>query len=478
MSIFGQSSGSVLGSSQPQQTSSLFGTTSAQPTPSLFGSTLTVNSTQDKPSPFATLGNHTVTSQPQQSGSLFGGQGTQQQTSHLFGSSTQAQQSGSVLGGSLAPPQGSNLFRGTSQPQPTSTLFGGTSQPQQTSNPFGTSTQPQQPSGSLFGGLGVSTQQQQPQSGSVFGGSQQQQPSFGAGLTLGQSQSQPLQGSLLGQSQQPRLGTAAIWQPNGEAPRQKTIPEQMQLVQNKWDPQSSSCAFQYYFYNNVDKDTAPYYRPGPQDNEAKWEEALSKKPGPGAIPVLGKGFTNLNNRLFIQAKHLDVLQARLHEINNSLTAMLQNHDLVISIRAADARRKHVTLSQRSLTLATKVQILRNRGYAMDAAEEDLKKKLVLLERSVFDPALAGRGEEIWARMVGVRERARLLQDEFEKAGKGMANGQQDVIDEGTMMTAAKILDDYNAQLAHLKKEMTEIEKDFNAWQSGSKATSDGNSRVR
>lgn len=213
----------------------------------------------------------------------------------------------------------------------------------------------------------------------------------------------------------------------------------MQLVHGKWDPASSNCAFQYYFYNNVDKDSAPYYRPGPADDEAKWEEALSKKPGPGAIPVLGRGFATLNQRLFIQAKHLDVLQARLHEINNSLTAMLQNHDLVISIRAADARRKHVALSQRSLVLATKVQILRNRGYAMDAAEEDLKKKLVLLERSVFDPALAGRGEEIWARMVGVRERAKLLQDEFEKAGKGMADGQQDVIDEGTMKTAAKVI---------------------------------------
>ena len=60
---------------------------------------------------------------------------------------------------------------------------------------------------------------------------------------------------------------------------------------------------------------------------------------------------------------------------------------------------------------------------MDQQEEDLKKKLIELEKQTFDPVLGGRQEEIWARMSGVRERARILQEETEKLGKSIENQQ-------------------------------------------------------
>ena len=85
-------------------------------------------------------------------------------------------------------------------------------------------------------------------------------------------------------------------------------------------------------------------------------------------------------------------------------------------------------------LATKVQILRNRGYAMGGDEEDLKAKLIALERSVNDPGLDARQEEIWARMVTVQERARLLKNEIEK--NGQPAGQ--VLDEQTNKRAQKV----------------------------------------
>jgi len=265
----------------------------------------------------------------------------------------------------------------------------------------------------------------------------------------------------------------------------KTVPEQMQTLLEKWSPESTNCSFQHYFYNNVQAEAVPYYGPGAGEDEQAWEEALAKKPHDGAIPVLCKGFSALGNRLRIQVQAVTALQTRLHEINNSLTAMLQNHDLDISIRAADARRRHNTLSQRSLQLATKVQILRNRGYAMNRAEEDLKKKLSQLERSIFDPQLSGRQEEIWARMVGIRERARFLQQETENAGNAMANGQKETLDEDLVQRTNKvsncrsacllfsaaniglqILSDYDAQISHLAHEMETIRKDFEDWQSG------------
>ena len=210
------------------------------------------------------------------------------------------------------------------------------------------------------------------------------------------------------------------------------------ILFEKWHPDSSNCAFQYYFYNNVPPEHVPYYGPAPGEDEKKWEEALSKKPSEGSIPVVGKGFRAIGERLGIQVAAVSALQTRLHEINNSLSAMMQNHDLVISVRAADARRKHAALSQRCLRLAAKVQTLRNRGYAMDNAEEELRKKLGELEKGAFDPVLNGRQEEVWARMSGVRARARFLQEEFEKTGRAMAESDEEIIDEDNMKVVKKV----------------------------------------
>lgn len=165
---------------------------------------------------------------------------------------------------------------------------------------------------------------------------------------------------------------------------------------------------------------------------------MSKKPHPGAVPVIVKGFKQLGTRMILQKQLLGVLQGRLHEINNGLNEMLRRHDLDISTRAAEARKRHLRLNQQCTRLATKVQVLRNRGYAMDSTEEELKKKLLALEKKVMDPALNGRGEEIWARMVSVREGGRQLQREFEKAGRTLPKEQEQSIDEDTMKKASKV----------------------------------------
>ena len=62
---------------------------------------------------------------------------------------------------------------------------------------------------------------------------------------------------------------------------------------------------------------------------------------------------------------------------------------------------------------------------MDSREEELREKLRALERDVIDPRLVGRGEEIWARMVNVRERGRMLQRELERIGGGASKGEEE-----------------------------------------------------
>ncbi|EON61629.1 hypothetical protein W97_00844 [Coniosporium apollinis CBS 100218] len=373
---------------------------------------LNTGNTQAQPSSF---GASTTTSQPQQGTSLFGS----------LGATQPQQQNSGHFGGSAQPSQGTGLFGSSAQPQQ-----------QQTSTLFGASQQPQQQGTSLFGGL----QSQRPGTSSVFGAYQQQ----------------PQGQSVYGRSTQQ-------WQP-GMSTREKSIPEQMEIIYNKWNPESPACALTTYFYNSVRPEDVPYYGPSSGEDEKKWEEALAKKPTPNSIPVQARGFTGISHRLIVQIHAVNALQSRLHEINNSLTAMMQRHDLEISVRAQDARRRHVALSQRCLSLATKVQVLRNRGYAMDSAEEELKKKLVQLERRAFDPVLNGRQEEIWARMSAVRARAKLLQEESERLGKNLANGAEEPIDDETMKRVKQILNNYDAQLSHLNKELEQIRSEFADWE--------------
>ncbi|EPS25777.1 hypothetical protein PDE_00713 [Penicillium oxalicum 114-2] len=422
---------------------------------SLFGNTASASpfgSTANKPSAFGGLGSNTT-----------GGTG-----SSLFGNTTQNQQQGTTgtgLFGSAAAAapaqtntQTGGLFGSSTAQKPATSIFGATSQ-QPTPSLFGATAQ--KPATSLFGANAAQQQTQQPATGTGLFGS-----------TLGANSQAPQQ-----QQQQSQFGQTTMVQPQGQSQEQslsstlwspgraitgvhRTVPMQIAIVRDKWDAQIQSSPFRAYLYNHVGDDNAPFYQPSVEDDATKWEEALKKRPGSGYVPVLVKGFIDLGKRAQRQKDFLAIMQTRLHEINNCLTDLLSRHDLKISVKVADARRKHIVLSKRCLALAAKTQMLRNRGYAMDDAEEELKKKLIQLEREVFDPSLTGRGEEIWARMLAIHEHSKRLQAEMDRAGANMTNRAEDEIDEQTMKTAKKILDDYHVQIQHLQKEMEVVKKDF------------------
>ncbi|KAJ5832200.1 hypothetical protein N7474_000511 [Penicillium riverlandense] len=453
MSLFGgqaQSGGSLFGNSANKSSSfGGFGASTAPATqPSgggLFGSTQNQQQ-QQQPQQQQTGGlfGSAATSQPQQSGGLFGSSTAQKPAGSLFGGSFGQQQQPQQQTQQQQQPQQQTggLFGSSLQQKPAGSLFGGAAPQQQSQQPAAGG------GGGLFGGLGASTQQQpqqQPQ--------QQQGGLFGGSLLGGQQQQvQQPQQSQLGQTtmtqpqQQQQSLSSSLWSPGRAITGvHRTVPMQIAIVKDKWDAPSRESPFRAYLYNHVGEEAAPFYQPGPEDDETKWEEALRKRPGPGYVPVLVKGFWDLGKRAQRQKDFLTMMQARLHEINNCLTDLLSRHDLKISVKIADCRRKHLVLSKRCLALAAKTQILRNRGYAMDDAEEELKKKLTQLERSVFDPSLNGRGEEIWARMLAIHEHSKRLQAEMSRAGGNMAS---------------PILDDYHAQIQHLQKELGTLKKDF------------------
>lgn len=71
---------------------------------------------------------------------------------------------------------------------------------------------------------------------------------------------------------------------------------------------------------------------------------------------------------------------------------------------------------------------------MGGDEEDLRAKLVALEKGISDPGINARAEEIWARMITVQERAKLLKADIEKSGSQSLT----TLDEATEKQAKKV----------------------------------------
>lgn len=145
---------------------------------------------------------------------------------------------------------------------------------------------------------------------------------------------------------------------------------------------------------------------------------MQNKPGRGMIPSLASGFEALANRLKTQRAVIAIFNQKLHEINNCLDAILSKHDLDWSVKMIESRRKHDALRRRTLVLARKAQVLRNRGYALSADEDELQIKLENMERTVQDPAVNARLDELWSRLIFLREQAQVLKEEVAKKGLG------------------------------------------------------------
>ncbi|KAL1838647.1 hypothetical protein VTJ49DRAFT_2454 [Mycothermus thermophilus] len=290
-----------------------------------------------------------------------------------------------------------------------------------------------------------------PSSTSLFGVSTPQAQQQQQQQQLQQSQQQP--------NPTPQLG-GSLWQPGSATGYQKSIPDQIKLIMEKWDPQNPNCAFKTYLYNKVDEHTVPLYGPGPLDDPKEWEEALQHKPAPNFIPVLCAGFPAIIARVALQRRVMVEFNHKLHAINASLDAILSRHDLEHTVRAFNARRRHAELSKRCLALASRVQVLRNRGYALSGDEDELKQKLAKIDKSIQDPALSARMEELWSRLIILRGYADSLKDEISKPGFAEVDG----LDEEVEAKAKKILEDYEKQLQHLKKQVEEAKKDFEEWE--------------
>ena len=300
----------------------------------------------------------------------------------------------------------------------------------------------------LFGGQ-QQNQQQKPfnlntslqTGGSVFGQPAQQQAPTQPGLfTFGAppAPQRPLDQTLRFGTSTDQNALQALWEEGRGLGVYRSIPAQMNVVKDKWDAATYSSPLRTYLYQHVgDEREALQYRPGPGEDEDKWEDAIQKRPGPDWVPLLVRGFGELGLKAKRQEDALARCNMMLQEINNSLNIQLEVHQQKVVARLAECKRRQLATSRRTLTLAVKVQVLRNKGYVMDNAEEELKSKLEKLERDVLDAGLEAREQEIWARMLGIRERAKRLKAEMDRLAPSAA-AEGPALDEGTVRTAKQV----------------------------------------
>ena len=171
------------------------------------------------------------------------------------------------------------------------------------------------------------------------------------------------------------------------------------------------------------------------------------------MPVLAKGFAAVAERLKAQRAAVGAINARLHEINTALDQIMSKHELETSVRALEARKRHQTLRKRCVALAAKVQVLRNRGFSLGGEEDELKMKLEALGRQMDDPALGARTEELWSRLIVLREYSDRLKGELARRGPG---GAEEGLGEEVEAKAKKVSDiDYVAgSLIRVDRELT------------------------
>lgn len=347
-----------------------------------------------------------------------------------------------------------------------SSIFGG-AKPATTSL-FGAQPTANNNTSSLFGGTNANQQQNQPAQNSLFGNQPNNNPLAGS-LSVGLTGANT---GALGEQAQRELAQSRLQSIGVQnTPREKSIPDQISTLLAKWDPNSSETLLQKYLYNAVNPAYAPYYHPGPGESDREWEAALANKPKGDAdtayVPVQVRGFKALGERLELQAKVLQSLRTSLHEMNNSLAAIISKHQQDISVRIEGSKRQHAAIAQRTLRLAVKCQVLRNRGYALDSTEESLRRNILDLQAKVTDPSFSAREEEIWARMVALRERARWLEEEGKRVGAAVEAQKQEsgsAVPESVLQSASRILKDYDGQLVHLARELEEVKKEYDEFE--------------
>ncbi|CAN6674301.1 hypothetical protein TRVA0_051S00672 [Trichomonascus vanleenenianus] len=287
-----------------------------------------------------------------------------------------------------------------------------------------------------------------------------------------QQQQQQFQQSAFQQQQQQQFQQSTFQQQQQQQQQQQltnispSVTDQLGRIKEGWDPTSPNCAFQYYFYNKVPVEQALLYTKPPGQSQEKWDKAIASRPDNSSVPVLAVGFSDLQKRVALQENTVLSYRARMHEINSKLDELTTRHDLHTTVKIVEMKARHSNLVHKTLSLAAKIQVLKNRGFVLKPEEEVLKQQLEQLNKQIDDPAVFGRINEVWARMTVLREKARALKEQMEAYRRTNGGGSGSTIDwerdDEQLEKLAKVLKAQQTGIAYLAKILSsdteEVEK--------------------
>ncbi|GAA5800811.1 hypothetical protein HPULCUR_006250 [Helicostylum pulchrum] len=196
-----------------------------------------------------------------------------------------------------------------------------------------------------------------------------------------------------------------------------------------------------------------YARPQNQD-EHLWNEAVRKNPDPTClVPVLAVGFDDILKRMEIQSKQVDLHQEKLKETRERLNTVQRQYTLGTLVKLEEHKRRHTYLAQRLLRLLRYSQVLRYKGFPLNADEEKSMSQLHELAASPNNP------ENIQQNMTILWNQLQAIKAQRSKES-GKAEVWRTVREHDTAMIA-KILEDEQKGIMHvasiLKSDAKELE---------------------
>lgn len=346
----------------------------------------------------------------------------------LFGNNNQTNaastlgSSGSLFGAKPQTSMGNGLFGNNNQQRTTGVLGGNT-----TGGLFGNKPAQPQMGGATTGGLFGNNQPAQQQQQNTGFGLKSTQPSFAWSQQSQQPQQpQQSQSSLFGtQTQQQQFPNSHLMGSlNLQAPSSLTLQQQQsanypqqiqeQIIKCKesWDPSSAKSKLRTFVYNKVDEQQALLYSKPNNILQEEWDTAIKIKPNDQVIPVELLGFEALNQRNQIQIENVAQSRTILKQLLEKNTQLQQRHELEIASRILKVSNKNVEIETRLLKLGSQLAILKNRGLPLNITEEKMWNQYKDLLKRSEDPSGLGKTNELWARLVVLKERARNISDQL------------------------------------------------------------------
>ncbi|KAF7725730.1 hypothetical protein EC973_009448, partial [Apophysomyces ossiformis] len=468
-------------SAAPSSAGTLFGTNTGAPNTSagtLFGTS------SNNTSAGTLFGTNTTVNNTSSAGTLFGANTNPATSSAGFGTNT-------TLGNTS---NSSNAF-GFGGSNPTSTPVGtntaNAGAPGNTGFSFGFGANPTAGGTGSFGtsntlngtltstaakgtggfGFGTATAGSGTGAGFNFGASTTNTPGTGFGFnpTNMSSTSNPAFGSTTsGFGQQPQTGTTGFgfgkpavpfdMLQGQQKPQQAAVPlhvwQELALVRERWNPASHLCQFKHYFYNKVAPNEVNLYVRPPNQDEQLWNEAMRKNPDPTCmVPVLAVGFEDILKRIDIQEKHGDLQKSKIQELEARLTTIQQKFTLGTLIKLEEHRRRHMILTQRLIRVLRYVQVLRYKGFQLDAEEEELMRLVSNVATQPDNPQqLHSKMLNLWSQIQTIRN---------ERRGDSTADSWRVINDENATVIA-KTLEEEQKGMSHvinvLKQDTEDLER--------------------